>query len=283
MMEALITFGPANLVALVAIAVIGLPHGAFDGAIAIHLGFTRRLVGFVTFVLAYSALAALVVWVWLHIPAISLLLFLVYSMVHFGLGDARARHGVLRWVQAVAHGGVVVAGISFLHKAETDRIFAFLVGPDTTLVWMGLQALAGLVGAAIFYIMIRQFHGRVTGAIPTGLGGLGEMALLAILFAVTPPLVGFALYFCFVHSARHMRHIWQDLRKNLPVRRLQLQAALFTVASWVVGAVALGISRQVMALEGAVLQVVFIGLAALTVPHMLLVDGLFRQQTGNQS
>ena len=282
MMEALLTFGSVNLVALAAIAVIGLPHGAFDGAIAIHLGFARRMTGFATFVLAYCALAALVVWVWLHIPAFSLLLFMLISMVHFGLGDARARHGMLRWAQAIAHGGVVVVGISFLHKAETDRIFTFLVGPDTSMVWMGLQALAGLVGAAIIYISVRQIHGRVTGAITTGFGGLGEMALLAVLFAVTPPLVGFAIYFCCVHSVRHMRHIWLDLRQNLPVRRLQLQAALFTVASWVAGAVALGMSRQAMALEGAVLQVVFIGLAALTVPHMLLVDGMFRHQRSDQ-
>jgi hypothetical protein len=36
-----------------------------------------------------------------------------------------------------------------------------------------------------------------------------------------------------------------------------------------------------MAVESALLRVVFIGLAALTVPHMIFVDGFFRANAGN--
>ena len=40
------SFGMANLVAVMAVVVIGVPHGAFDGAIATYLGYSRRLTFF---------------------------------------------------------------------------------------------------------------------------------------------------------------------------------------------------------------------------------------------
>ena len=74
-----------------------------------------------------------------------------------------------------------------------------------------------------------------------------------------------------------MLHIWERLRSYRAPRYIFLQAAFFTVASWSGGAVTLlwlnsgNISQDL-------LQVIFIGLAALTVPHMILVDGLFRRR-----
>ena len=41
MMTSIAAMAPLDLAALAAIVLIGLPHGALDGAIAIHLGFTR--------------------------------------------------------------------------------------------------------------------------------------------------------------------------------------------------------------------------------------------------
>ena len=55
------------------------------------------------------------------------------------------------------------------------------------------------------------------------------------------------------------------------------QAAAFTVASWVAGGVAIWWFADMANPEPVVLRVVFIGLAALTVPHMILVDGFFRR------
>ena len=49
-----------DLVALAAVALIGLPHGALDGAIAMHLGLARRPLVFVRFLLLYIGMAGLV-------------------------------------------------------------------------------------------------------------------------------------------------------------------------------------------------------------------------------
>ena len=61
MTDHLVRLDHASLVALAFVVVIGLPHGAFDGAIARHLGYARTLVGLIKFITVYLGLAAAVV------------------------------------------------------------------------------------------------------------------------------------------------------------------------------------------------------------------------------
>ena len=101
MMESLATIPQPMLLALAAVIIIGLPHGALDGAIAIYLGYSKRVVLLLRFVLLYVVAAALVVAAWMAAPAVCLLIFLVISMLHFGLGDARPGGGWEGFLEAV--------------------------------------------------------------------------------------------------------------------------------------------------------------------------------------
>ena len=100
--------------------------------------------------------------------------------------------------------------------------------------------------------------------------------------AALPPLVGFALYFCIIHTSRHMRRIWHILTATAAPKRLIMQAAGYTIASWLFGAVAF-LWLNESTLEAELIQIIFIGLAALTVPHMILVDGFFRTERKDRS
>ena len=109
-----------------------------------------------------------------------------------------------------------------------------------------------------------------------------EFILLAMVIAILPPLVSFALYFCIIHTGRHMRRIWHVLASTISPKGLYRQAAGFTLASWLVGGAAF-LWLENGDLDAALLQVVFIGLAALTVPHMILVDGFFAKEQRHQA
>ena len=132
MVAAMLTMTSLDLVALAAVVLIGLPHGALDGAIAMHLGYANKILNFISFIVLYVLMAGLVVALWIVMPAPCLLAFLIISMIHFGSGDARHGTGWMRGAEIMAHGGLVVAGISQMHRTKVDVVFGYLVGGDTT-------------------------------------------------------------------------------------------------------------------------------------------------------
>ena len=150
-------------------------------------------------------------------------------------------------------------------------IFGYLVDGNTLLVWQGLEIIAIFVAVALLFCMVQGVINR------RWRGGLAELVILGAIFAFTPPLVGFAIYFCLVHAPRHVRAILASVSSGVSRRLILSQVVLFSVASWVAGGLAFWLLLGAETAEAALMRVVFIGLAALTVPHMILVDGLFRR------
>ena len=261
-----------SLLALAAIVMIGLPHGAFDGAVALALGYGKSLKSMLGFILGYISIAASVVAFWIVFPDVALILFLTISIFHFGIGDAQSGDWLTRTTQILAHGGLVVVGISILHRTEVEPMFVHLIGSKTILLWqfLNIASFCLLVVLIAYFIQaFMQSEVRIRFA---------ELAGLGLAYYLLPPLVGFALYFCGVHSFRHLRYTWVKLRKQkYGVRTLVLLALCFTLVSWILGALVFWQMPSSEPLDGAILQIIFIGLAALTVPHMLLVDGIFRR------
>ena len=269
--DALSGIDTLNLIALGAVVFIGLPHGAMDGALAAHFGWMESKKKAVSFLLGYVAMAALVVGFWFVAPAISFIIFLAISMFHFGKGDVNTQAKQFSTVESLARGGVVIAGISQFHKTDADTIFQALIGSNTDLVWLFLDA-AVAITIVCFTISLAGKRGQERGRF------FGEIAGLTLIFAILPPLVGFSIYFCLIHSMRHfatMRAMLADTISKLQITRTTV---LFSAMCWAVGLIVLAQQSSNVGVEPALLQVIFIGLAALTVPHMMLVDGYVEYQ-----
>jgi len=260
-----------NLIGLLAVVFIGLPHGAMDGALAIHLGWMNRPIKAATFLLAYVGLAALVVGMWLVIPTVGFLVFLAISMFHFGRGDIVPRAKEHQLAEVLMRGGLVLSGISLFHRSEVDSIFQVLIGSDTEIVWLFLQAIGVLTLVLIPYVILSKSKQERTAA------SVEVVGLLA-LFAIAPPLLGFAIYFCGVHSVRHFKHMGTMLKSTLQQFQVTRTTVIFSLMTWAVGLLVLANQSASIGLEPALLQVIFIGLAALTVPHMILVDGIAKHE-----
>lgn len=248
-----------------AVALAGLPHGALDPWLAQRAGIWRGLPGFVVFNLVYVAAAGAAAALWLAWPGPMLALFLAYAAWHFAAD----------WRDTLGAGYRLVAGIGLIalpavgHEARVAEIFAVLAGDDGAaiahaLAWAGP---AIVLGHALATLVALARAPRVAA----------ELALIAALAIALPPLAFFGVYFCLLHSSRH-------LREHLPAASAARQRALVIAAIYTVATVALAglvwytLGRGI-AVDAVLLRLIFIGLAALTVPHMLLALYVERQQT----
>lgn len=243
----------------VLILLLGVPHGALDTIFAHRLYGIRTPLGWVGFVALYLLLAAAVVAFWVMAPAGFLLGFLVISAAHFSGDPAEGTPVPVRILQ----GGCVLILPALLHEGEMGRLFALLAGQDAAgtvmplirlLVWIWLPC---VLLAVILRARRDQF-------------GTLEIGSIALLSVAAPPLVSFTLFFCGMHSARHiLRTIDYSGRAST---RLLAAAALLPMVGVIIASAAAWHFLEGTPLDARLVQIVFVGLAALTVPHMALVE-----------
>jgi Brp/Blh family beta-carotene 15,15'-monooxygenase len=243
----------------VLILLLGIPHGALDTVFAHRLYGIRSLWGWLGFSLVYLFLAGLVVGLWWLAPVVFLGGFLLISIAHFS-GDPAAG---TPFVSRILYAGAVIIFPSFLHGAEMSQLFSYLVGADAAqavipvLGWLAWPWLLGLVLA----VLESTRRDRLTAL---------EMASVAVLTVLAPPLVSFTLFFCGMHSARHI--IRTAVYAGSASLRLLVTAALLPMLGVVLVSAGAWYFLKDTPVDARVLQIVFVGLAALTVPHMALVE-----------
>ncbi|MEM7493513.1 MAG: Brp/Blh family beta-carotene 15,15'-dioxygenase [Pseudomonadota bacterium] len=253
----------------IAVAVLGLPHGAIDAYIAQRGGLWRSIGGFAVFSGVYALIALTVIGVWILLPVLSLIAFLIISAWHFG-ADANARSHIERWL----FGSLLLSLPSFFHPASVASLFEAISGTPARGLVPVLQILAPVSVISVMAMLVRPLSKtpqRWTDiAIVLGL----------ILFAwALPPLVYFAVYFCALHSPTHFRRVLRLVPQSERSGALAHTVGLTALTLIFAGGALLLLANEV-SMQQSTLQVLFIGLAALTVPHMFLVDGLCRSTLG---
>jgi Brp/Blh family beta-carotene 15,15'-monooxygenase len=245
------------LVLAALVAILGLPHGALDPLIARRIGLWQGAVSFAVFNLSYLGAVAVVVVLWMLAPGPSLVVFLTVSAIHFG-GDWNADRAL--WLRIVA--GVALLSLpSLAHQDEVAGLY------DTLAPGAG-----SAIAAAQFWIAPVVLMGMLVGAVLAARRGRPwesvELIFAAALALIAPPLVFFAIYFCALHSARHLRKGFAAEKRGRITVGI---AVLYTVVPILAAAGILFASSRAPSFDANLLQIIFIGLAGLTVPHMILV------------
>mgnify|MGYP006121499937 FL=1 len=252
-----------DMIAIAAILLIGVPHGGFDGAIARRIGWSTNILSWIGFHLIYIALTMIVVILWLLFPLYSLGLFLAISALHFGASDIADtdRH----WLPWIAHGGLVSIAIPSLQPELVEPIFAILVDSTNAAVLINIVKALFIpwLLAVITYTFYAYSHNQYRKS-------LVNLLVLIVLVYFLAPLISFALYFCFWHSRSHMLLIWRSLKQPDMRSRASYEMIVYSLMAW--SAIIVGYYYLQTSVNTALIQLTFIGLASLTVPHMLLVD-----------
>jgi Brp/Blh family beta-carotene 15,15'-monooxygenase len=156
-------------------------------------------------------------------------------------------------------GATIICAPSLLYPNLVAGYFAVLTGEDATalvrvLQWLAIPALAGTIFSAARCIRTRP-------------AVAAELAVLAVSAVALPPLVFFLLYFCCLHSPRHLIDTVQGLNRATATATA-IGLTLVTVG---LGALFFVLSPSTQ-FDQRLLQITFIGLATLTVPHMILIE-----------
>jgi beta-carotene 15,15'-dioxygenase len=243
----------------VLIIALGVPHGALDTIFARQLYDVKTAKGWLGFVALYLALATVIVGLWLLAPLLFLAGFILISIAHFS-GDLAAGTPML---SRIFYGGAVIVLPTLLHADEVTRLFSFLVVGDAAhhmvslLKFIAVPWALGLAIAVLFNLSKNWLT-------------CIEAAAVGLLSILAPPLVAFTIFFCGMHSARHiMRTYIYAGRSSL---YLLIAFALGPMLAVMIISFAAWNYLHDMPLDARIIQIIFIGLAALTVPHMALVE-----------
>ena len=262
-----------NIISFLLIFFIGLPHGSFDGAVAALIGFNNRI-QFIQFLFYYLFLFLLVILFWIYFPIAALIIFIMMTIVHFGLCDwTNFKLKKFKYSVSFTYGMTIIFGIIFFNESQSFLIFEYLTNDKIYLIqkYFFLPYLLTLL--SIVYFMYLSFFEKKLRK------GVIEILSLLFIFYFFDPLMSFTIYFCFFHTYKHLKHLIKNININLTNQKFVIYSTIaFTVISWVGGLGIVFYLIQNISLYESILKVIFIGLAALTLPHMLLVDVFYRRR-----
>jgi Brp/Blh family beta-carotene 15,15'-monooxygenase len=108
-----------------------------------------------------------------------------------------------------------------------------------------------------------------------------ELLSVALAGVLLPPLLSFALYFCIWHSPRHILRVANELwpgSLSQALARFALAAIPMTFATILAAIASFALIPWDAFTNTRVLQIFFIGLASLTVPHLLVTAAMLRSR-----
>ncbi len=263
----------SNIISFLLIFFIGLPHGSFDGAVASLIGFRNRI-QFLQFIFYYLVLFFLVIIFWLYFPIIALTIFIIMTITHFGLCDwANYKINQYKYSVSFTYGMTIIFGIIFFNENQSFLIFEYLTNDRIYLIQKFFFIPYFLTLMSIIYFIYLSFYEKKFRK------GVIEILFLLFIFYFFDPLLSFTIYFCLFHTYKHLKHLIKNIYLNLTNRKFVIYSTLiFTAISWVGGLVIVYYLVQNFSLYESILKVIFIGLAALTLPHMLLIDIVYRRR-----
>jgi Brp/Blh family beta-carotene 15,15'-monooxygenase len=251
-----------TLVVLVAgVVLLGLPHGSLDPMVA-RKAFNGRRAATMAFHAIYLALVLAYWLLWNRYPTIGLSLFLLIAAVHFGT-DWESRGSALT---RCAYGLAIVTLPALRFPSDVASIYAMLGTQHAPAIVAISRILApAALGVATLGVAL-QFKLRQRDAF--------ELLTITAGALLLEPLVFFTCYFALLHSPRHLLDTADSLGIT-SLRRIYLATVPVLLATLLLAALAYSMLPHI-GVDARLLRVVFIGLAALTVPHMLL-DTLVHQ------
>ena len=255
------------------IIIFGISHGALDHEKGYKLLRIYKIKNTIIFFLSYISIALLIIFLWLILPNLLLIIFLFVASYHFGKEDSEIlifKKNQFQNLIFLLKGSLIIFTPLMFQFENTLIIFSFLNFNVDLLLFLKENRfietiyIIGLLSNIFFLNTNFNFNSKII---------FFDLFTINILYYFLSPLAAFALYFCFIHSLRHSVSLIESLDKKNFKRGLNkfLKKALpLTLITALLFILSLYFLTDHVELDEAIFKVIFIGLASLTFPHILL-------------
>ena len=266
----MVNFEPI-LFCLILILILGISHGALDNVKGKKLLYLFGYRSLFYFYFVYLLISLIIVFFWVLFPNYVLLLFLIVASYHFGKEDTvfsfKEKFFIAEFLYFLKGSAVILAPLLF-QRDKTIEIFQILnfnvfesqlFNNQILITFLCLSFLSSLIlsnkkNYELKALMVMDFFSII------------------ILNLFLTPILAFTLYFCFLHSVRHSITLIFELDNSfkLGLKKFINKAIPLTFVTGVMFLIAVYFLNSFYELDEAIYKVIFIGLASLTFPHILL-------------
>ncbi len=259
------------IICLFLILIIGISHGSLDNIkgekLFKSLGYSSRYL----FYMSYIFISLLIIFSWLILPNLILLIFLIVASYHFGKEDTVfkvKKRLILNEILFFFKGSSIIIAPLLFQRDSTNEIFAslnFYVFENTF-----------FNDFTLIIFLILSFLSSVFLSIDRSINLKSIMILdffsIIILNLFLTPILAFTLYFCFLHSVRHSFSLINELDRSFRkgFKKFIMKAIPLTLITGLIFLISIYFLNNLYKIDEAIYKVIFIGLASLTFPHILL-------------
>ena len=249
------------------ISVIGISHGALDHIKGFNLMKIYNIQNKFLFFPIYIVISLLIIILWMFVPLLTLLSFLVVASYHFGKEDCSVGNFIKIRFENLLYflkGSLVIIAPLTFHTSETLEIFQIL---NVNIILPNENFLYSLILISLIANIVIIYRSNNTGFF------LADWLTVLSLNIFLSPLVAFTIYFCFLHSVRHSLSLIYEIDKSEfkeGLNKFIKKALPLTLITAILFVLSIYILTNYYVLDDAILKVIFIGLASLTFPHILL-------------
>ena len=261
--------GSFLIISLFLILTIGISHGSLDyikgKKLIKYFGYKSMSI----FYLGYLFIGIVTILIWLAFPKLLLILFLIIAAFHFGKEDSEFINQKKNFeLIYFFKGSLIITSPLFFHKEQTILIFETLNFNISNNLIISNEILFVLILLSLISGIILALNKSIEAK---SLLLMDYLSILILNYFLTP-IIAFTIYFCFLHSIRHsislIRELNKNLKKGLPVFiKKALPLTILTIFGYVVS---ISILNNYNEFNETIYRVIFIGLASLTFPHILL-------------
>ena len=243
----------------------GLAHGSLDIFTAKRFNLIKSKNTLFIFLIIYISIPILFFYFWLKFPDLFFTFFLILSGLHFGISDRESKLVLQKQLEVLIRAIIIIFLPIRFYTEEIREIFIFFFVSENLI--SQLYYLSEYFLYFTFLIFSFFLINFVIKKISLNL--IIELVFLFFCFIYFKPLVSFFIYFCFLHSIRHLTY--EKSKLDIPFKNLFIRTLPMTILSCLFIFFLVLIVTQSTMLN---INHIVIALSSLTISHIFLINFL---------